>query len=143
MSDLYQPKPEHKFTFPLNGPIDSSINGGDGFLYFGTTLGELYRLDPRTGHHTLLGKPSDSIRLSGLVVGPDNHLLGSYGAYDETGLFLYDRGTEEFKDLGAMRDEEAAAFMIHDIAWDGKDTVYAAETDNVDRSSYLWVATLG
>ena len=30
--------PDHKFNFPLNGPIDSIINGRDGHLYFGTTL---------------------------------------------------------------------------------------------------------
>ena len=135
--------PNHIFTFPMNGPIDSFINGGDGFLYFGTTLGELYRLDPRTCHPTLLGKPSDGIRLSGLVVGPEGRLLGSYGAYNETGLFLYDRATGRFEDLGRMANEQAACFMIHDITWDGGNRVFAAETDNIDRSSYLWVATLG
>jgi len=134
--------PDHVFTFPMNGPIDSFINGGDGYLYFGTTLGELYRLDPKTGGHTLLGKPTDGIRLSGLVVGPGDKLLGSYGAYHETGLFLYDRGSGEFVDLGAMQDDEAACFMIHDIAWDGGRHVFAAETDNVDRSAYLWEVVL-
>lgn len=132
----------HAFTFPMNGPIDSFINGRDGFLYFGTTLGELYQLDPRDGRISLLGKPSAGIRLSGLVVGPEGKLLGSYGAYSETGLFLYDRTTRAFTDLGRMQDAEASCFMIHDIAWDGRERVYAAETDNVDRSSYLWVATL-
>jgi hypothetical protein len=135
--------PGHAFTFPMNGPIDSFINGRDGYLYFGTTLGELYRLDPGTGVHTLLGKPSDGIRLSGLIIGPQGKLLGSYGAYNETGLFLYDRGTGSFSDLGPMADAEAACFMIHDIAWDGGERVFAAETDNVDRCSYLWEATVG
>jgi outer membrane protein assembly factor BamB len=134
--------PDHLFTFPMNGPIDSFINGGDGRLYFGTTLGELYGLEPKTGEHTLLGKPTDGIRLSGLVTGPEGSLLGSYGAYNETGLFLYDRKTGEFTILGAMRDDNASCFMIHDIAWDGGSCVFAAETDNVDRSSYLWEAHL-
>jgi hypothetical protein len=134
--------PDHMFNFPMNGPIDSFINGGDGYLYFGTTLGELYRLDPVAGQHTLLGKPTPGIRLSGLIVGPDGKLLGSYGAYNETGLFLYDRASEEFKDLGRLQDDTAACFMIHDIAWDGGSRVFAAETDNVDRSSYLWEAHL-
>lgn len=135
--------PDHLFNFPMNGPIDSFINGGDGYLYFGTTIGELYRLDPENGVHTLLGKPTDGIRLSGLIIGPGDELLGSYGAYDETGLFLYDRKSGEFRDLGRLRDEEAACFMIHDIAWDGGVRVFAAETDNADRSSYLWEAHLG
>ncbi|HOG45403.1 MAG TPA: hypothetical protein PLJ35_03105 [Anaerolineae bacterium] len=135
--------PDHIFNFPMNGPIDSFINGGDGYLYFGTTLGELYRLDPKTGQHTLLGKPSSGIRLSGLVLGPEGKLLGSYGAYDETGLFLYDRASGQFEDLGAMRDEQATCFMVHDIAWDGGTRLFAAETDNMDRCSYLWEATLG
>ncbi len=135
--------PGPAFTFPMNGPIDSFINGGDGYLYFGTTLGELYRLDPKSGRHTLLGRPSESIRLSGLMVGPEGKLLGSYGAYDDTGLFLYDTRTGEFNDLGALRDGGVVAFMIHDIAWDGGTRVIAGETDNLDRSAYLWEATLG
>jgi hypothetical protein len=130
--------PDHLFNFPMNGPIDSCINGGDGYLYFGTTLGELYQLDPRIGKHVLLGKPTDGIRLSGLTASPGGRLLGSYGAYNETGLFTYDRKTGEFSDLGAVRDDDASCFMIHDIAWDGGSRVFAAETDNVDRSSYLW-----
>jgi hypothetical protein len=134
--------PNHMFTFPMNGPIDSFINGGDGYLYFGTTLGELYQLDPKTAKHTLLGKPTEYIRLSGLRIGPGANLLGSYGVYNDTGLFLYDRQSGEFTNLGAMRDGENACFMIHDIAWDGGSRVFAAETDTVDRSSYLWEATL-
>ncbi len=134
--------PNHKFTFPMNGPIDSFINGGDGCLYFGTTLGELYRLEPKSGTHTRLGKPSDGIRLSGLILGPEDKLLGSYGAYNRAGLFLYDRQTGEFTDLGLVRDEEASCFLIHDIAWDGGMRVFAAETDTLDRSSCLWEVTL-
>ncbi len=134
--------PNHEFNFPMNGPIDSFINGGDGYLYFGTTLGELYRLDPKRGKLLSLGKPADTIRLSGLTVGPEGKLLGSYGAYDETGLFLYDTTTGQFTNLGLMRDDTASCFMIHDIAWDGDSRVFAAETDNVDRSAYLWEAWL-
>jgi hypothetical protein len=134
--------PDHKFNFPMNGPIDSFINGKDGYLYFGTTIGELYRLNPVDGKLTLLGKPTPGIRLSGLIIGPEDLLLGSYGAYNETGLFVYDRKKEEFSDLGAMSDDGANCFMIHDIAWDGGSRIFAAETDNVDRSGYLWEAHL-
>lgn len=134
--------PNHMFTFPMNGPIDSFINGEDGFLYFGTTPGELYRLDPQSGQFTLLGKPTESLRLSGLRIGPDGNLLGSYGVYNETGLFLYDRQSGRFTDLGTMRAGDKPCFMIHDIAWDGGSRVFAAETDTVDRSSWLWEVTL-
>ncbi|MBM3128348.1 MAG: hypothetical protein FJ009_06890 [Chloroflexi bacterium] len=135
--------PDHPFQFTMNGPIDSFINGRDGFLYFGTTPGELYRLDPKSGKHILLGRPTPGLRLSGLVLGPQGKLLGSYGAYHQTGLFLYDRATGEFADLGSIRDENYACFMIHDIAWDGGVRVFAAETDTLDRSGFLWEATLG
>jgi hypothetical protein len=134
---------DHKFTFPMNGPIDSFINGRDGYLYFGTTLGELYRLNPNNGEMKLLGKPTQGIRLSGLTLGPDDMLLGSYGAYNQAGLFLYDRKKEQFINLGSMQNEEAECFMIHDIAWDGGSRVFAAETDNVDRSGYLWEVEIG
>ena len=33
--------------------------------------------------------------------------------------------------------------MIHDIAWDGGERVFAAETDNTDRSGWLWEALIG
>jgi hypothetical protein len=134
---------DHPFTFPLNGPIDSFINGGDGFLYFGTTPGELCRLDPATGRWESLGKPTDQIRLSGLVIGPDGCLLGSYGAYNETGLFLYDRKAGRFEDLGRIRKGDRTCFMVHEIAWDGGDRVFAGETDTADRAGYLWETKLG
>lgn len=135
--------PDHAFTFPMNGPLDSLIEGEDGYLYMGTTVGELYRLNPHTGALQLLGRPTDGIRLSGLQIGPENMLLGSYGAYGETGLFAYDRATEEFFDLGSVRDADGSCFMIHDIAWDGDSRIYAAETDNLDRSGYLWEVQVG
>jgi hypothetical protein len=134
--------PEHPFTFPMNGPIDSLIDGEDGFLYFGTTLGELYRVDVSNGQHTLLGRPNDAIRMSGLCLGPGGMLLGSYGAYGQTGLFLYDRQKAAFFDLGQVRNRNAECFMIHDIVWDGAMRVFAAETDNTERSGYLWEVTL-
>lgn len=135
---------DYFWTFPLNGPIDAFINGQDGYLYFGTFSGELYRLDPKTGNHTLLGRPSDGVRLSGLTLGPEGKLLGSYGADFVTGLFLYDHSTGVFTDLGPMKDEKGnACYMIHDIVWDGGRRVFAGETDNVDRCSYLWEAHLG
>jgi hypothetical protein len=134
--------PEHVFNFPMNGPIDAFTNGGDGYLYFGTTLGELYRLNSRTGEASLLGKPTDGIRLSGLQPGPKNTLLGSYGAYGETGLFLYDLTLGRFVNLGSLRDADLRCFLVHDIAWDGRTRVFAAETDNPDRSGYLWEATI-
>ena len=135
--------PDHPFQFTMNGPIDSFLNGNDGFLYFGTTSGELYQLDPQSGKHALLGRPSPGLRLSGLVLGPEGNLLGSYGAYSQTGLFMYDRASCKFADLGPLRDETDACFMVHDIAWDGGVRVFAAETDNLERSGYLWEATLG
>ncbi len=134
---------DYPWNFPMNGPVDSFINGKDGFLYFGTLQGELYRLEPRSGEILLLGRPSKGLRLSGLSLGPQGQLIGSYGADFETGLFLYDRQKGVFTDLGALRDEDGkACFMIHDIIWDGGQRVFAGETDNLDRSAYLWEAIL-
>jgi hypothetical protein len=96
------------------------------------------------GTHTLLGRPSDGERLSGLTLGPEGKLLGSYGADFATELFLYDHSTGVFTDLGSMKDEMGnACYMIYDIVWDGGTRVFAGETDNVDRYSYLWEAHLG
>ena len=51
---------------------------------------------------------------------------------------------DSLKILGKLRDDKGnACYMIHDIIWDGGTRVFAGETDNVDRCSFLWEAHLG
>ena len=53
--------------YPGAGPIDTMINGRDGYLYIGTCGGTLVRLDPRTAQADYLGRPAPTRRMPGLV----------------------------------------------------------------------------
>ncbi len=123
------------------GPIDTMLNGGDGFLYIGTALGELYRLDHRGPKLEFLGKPHSELRMQGLCVGPDGALYGAGGRRD-TFFFRYDRKTRRFDVLSDLIAPDGKRCTYpHDICFHGG-KFYIAETDNPTRSGYLWEITL-
>jgi len=131
--------------YPNAGPVDSMINGGDGYLYIGTTLGTLVRLDPETAEVTFLGKPYAERRMPGLLVGSDGLIYGSGGDGGAAIVFSYDRETGSFRTLGELYDPDldTTCYRTHDIALVGENTFYVAETDNPRRSGYLWECVLG
>ena len=121
------------------GPVDCMINGGDGYLYIGTTGGTLVRLDPKTAEVKYLGKPYPFRRMPGLTTWKDGLLLGVVGDGGSSFLFTYDRETGTFRDLGSIVAEEGLAlYRPHDLAIWGDKTIYIAETDVPERSGYLW-----
>jgi hypothetical protein len=121
------------------GPVDSFVNGGDGFLYAGSALGELYRIDPASGEVRFLGKPFPDKRLPGLAVGPDGWLYLAGGLARASMLARYHPGEERFEQLGNIEHPDGTyCHYAHEIAVvDG--AVYVGETDNPRRSGYLWV----
>jgi len=118
--------------YPGAGPVDVMINGGDGYLYVGSTGGALYRLDPNKAEAEWLGKPTASARMPGLTVWRDALLLGIVGDDKASSVFVYDREKKAFDILGDT----------HDLAVMGDNTLYVAETDVPDRSGYLWECEL-
>ena len=122
------------------GPVDTMINGGDGYLYIGTCGGTLCRLDPKTAEVTYLAKPAPTARLPGLIVWKDSLLLGGMGDDNDSVLFAYDRDNGSVHHLGPLVDTETGLtlFRVHDLRLMGENTVYVAETDVPDRSGYLW-----
>ncbi len=126
--------------YPGSGPVDCMINGGDGYLYLGTTGGTLLRLDPKTAEVKYLGKPYASRRMPGLKIWPDGRLLGVVGDTDLSYLFTYDRESGRFVDLGPIIDTETglALYRTHDLAIVDDSHLYVAETDVPSRSGYLW-----
>ena len=123
-----------------SGPVDCMINGGDGYIYIGTTGGTLLRLNPKTAEVKYLGKPYASQRMPGLKVWREGLLLGVVGDSELSYLFAYDRETGRFIDLGAIVDTESGLrlYRTHDIAVLDSRHVYVAETDVPSRSGYLW-----
>ena len=126
------------------GVVDSAINGGDGFLYFGTTTGVLARLDPRTALVEYLGHPLSGERIPGLVVGTDGLLYGCGGAAYATRMFRFDRATRLAADLGPIFDEQrkTSCWCTHSLTEARPGRFYVGETDNPDRSGYLWECSL-
>ncbi|MAE65383.1 MAG: hypothetical protein CMJ18_14015 [Phycisphaeraceae bacterium] len=126
------------------GPVDSMINGGDGFLYIGTCGGSLCRLDPKTAETTYLARPAPTARLPGLVVWKDGLLLGCMGDDNNSMLFAYDRENGAVHNLGPLVDSDTGLplFRVHDLRVMNGNTAYVGETDVPGRSAYLWECTL-
>ncbi|MDD3925103.1 MAG: hypothetical protein PHT33_00420 [bacterium] len=125
---------------PYDNEIDKMINGGDGYLYAGTELGMLYRIDPVSKETKYLGKPCVDLRLPGLVVGRDGLIYGAGGDNGRAELFAYDRAQEKFHNLGRLYDKDLDEYCYrpHGICMDNSGRIYVAETDTPRRSSYLW-----
>ncbi len=127
------------------GPVDVMVNGGDGYLYIGTTGGSLCRLKAKTAEVDYLGRPAPTSRLPGLVLWHDALLLGACGDRAGGYLFTYDRDNGAFRNLGPLVDPKSGEklYRVHDLrlSGDGK-TAYVAETDVPDRSGYLWEIAL-
>jgi hypothetical protein len=126
------------------GPIDSMLNGGDGFLYLGSEKCEVYRLNPRTAEVAYLGKPLPATRLPGLCLSDDGLLYGVGGNDNNVSVFTYDRKSRVFNVLGTLRDPRDGdpCFRPHDIIKVG-DSLFLGETDNPRRSDCLWECKLG
>jgi len=137
-------KVESNMMYPGAGPVDCMINGGDGFIYVGTTGGSLCRLNPKTAEVTYLGKPAPTTRMPGLVRWRDSLLLGVAGDNDGGCVFAYDREVGKFHYLGAIHDESAnlTLFRVHDLRLANENLAYVAETDVPGRSGYLWECEL-
>jgi outer membrane protein assembly factor BamB len=122
------------------GTLDSMLNGGDGYLYIGTSAGALCRLDPKTAEVAYLGKPDPALRMPGLILGNNGLLYCGTGGEGDTKLFAYDRESAKFIELGRVYDPgiNDSSFILHHITEAADRTIYTGETDNPRRSGYLW-----
>jgi hypothetical protein len=126
--------------------IDHMMLADDGLIYAGTVAGGFSRLDPETGGVEDLGRPFPNPRLAGLVQGPAGLIYGAgnegYGrnGEGEARVFRFDPDTKDLKDLGPIFDERinAGAVKVHMLVATEDGVLYAAENDNILRSSYLW-----
>lgn len=119
------------------GPVDSMINGGDGLMYVGSAMGELYSLDPKTFEIQYLGRPFPANRMPSLVIGADGLIYGVGGDDNATSVFRYDRQSRAFEVLGRVAAGDITCYRPHELLIVGR-TAYVGETDNPKRSGYLW-----
>ncbi len=130
--------------YPGAGPIDSMVNGGDGYLYIGEANGALDRLDPRTGKAESMGRPvPGETRIAALELGPDGRLWGVAGFRGRCHLFACDRESGAFEVYGHIATASGEALFIgHDICFASRESVFIGETDTADRAGYLWEVDL-
>ena len=128
-----------------NAIIDSCLVTQDGDIFIGGSDGSLSRLDPKKPALHYLGRPVASPRMKGLLEGPGGLIYGAAGNQYDTHIFTYDRVSGKFDILGAVRDgrDGACAWLVHDLCLVDRHTLVAAETDNPQRASCLFVITLG
>lgn len=128
------------------GPCDCMINGGDGFIYIGTTGGTLCRLNPKTAEVIYLGRPHPTKRLPGLKMLDDRHILCAGGDEDGGFMAIYDIKANSWQHLGELADEKTGQklYRVHDMTLSlDKKTAYIAETDVPSRSGFLWECKVG
>jgi outer membrane protein assembly factor BamB len=124
---------------------DTSLNGGDGYIYFGTEAGTLARLNPKSGEVKKLCKPTTSKRLAGLVRNEKDGLLyGACGEDYQVQLFAYDTEKEKLVDMKPIINNETRErpVRIHHMVITDDGVIYAGENDNRDRPGYLWECIL-
>ncbi len=131
------PEGGHSYMYPGAGPIDCMVNGKDGFLYVALETGTLVRMDPAHLEFESLGRPSPYPRMPALVLGQDGLLYGTCGDDGNVRVFCFDRKTQKYSILGELVSSSARCFRPHDLAILGN-TIYVGETDNPDRTCYLW-----
>jgi hypothetical protein len=125
--------------------IDSCLTTKDNEVIIGGVDGSLSSLLPEEHEITYLGKPSPSSRIKGLLESPEGVIFGVAGSEYDTVLFSYHRTSKVFNVLGPVQDSQSGerAWLVHDLCQVDDNTLVAAETDNPNRASYLFVITLG
>jgi outer membrane protein assembly factor BamB len=120
--------------------IDGMINGGDGFIYIGTTGGALIRLDPKNVSLKYLGHPCPGNRLAGLAIGKDGLIYGAGGSGFKTYVFAYDRENEKSYDLGPLFDPDLndSCYIPHHATITDDGVLYTGDTDTPRRCGFLW-----
>lgn len=126
------------------GFCDSMCYDGERYIYAGTVAGVLCRIDTHGDRVNKLANVIATGRLPALAMTADGTLYGAGGLGGHTQIFRWRKGSDRIESFGDLKDpaigEQPA--RIHDIAVDDEHTLYLAENDNHDRSSYLWTAKL-
>jgi len=131
------------YLYPVGGRTPAFANmrdGGDGYMYVGASNGALYRIEKQTGTCEFLALASPGGRLEGVDFGPDGLLYLAGGSMYCTRVSVYDRETGKVTDLGPIYDpkRDETCIIVHALAVTDEGIVYVGETDNCERSGFLW-----
>lgn len=120
---------------------EAIFNLGTGCLYASGANGSIHRIDTKTGkaEHVCTPIPDRRSRLAALARADDGFAYGVTGRDGKCELLRFDPKTEKYELLGDIVDEDGkACWQVHHTIVLPDGTIYAAENDNVYRSSYLW-----
>jgi len=146
---LYKYNPESgyqlfdSYLYPLGGKcpgIANMVDGGDGFMYVGGSNGALYRIDKQSGACEFIAMASPGGRLEGMALGPGGLLYLAGGSFYCTRAAVYDPRSGKLTDLGPIHDPERdeTCIIVHALCVTEDGTMYIGETDNCERSGFLW-----
>jgi hypothetical protein len=82
--------------------------------------------------------------MKGLLESPEGLIYGAAGNRYDTHIFSYDRASGRFEILRAVHNNqgETRCWMTHDLCSVDRSTIVAAETDNPQRASCLFIILL-
>jgi len=132
-----------RYLYPVGGHTPGFANlldGGDGFMYVGGNNGALYRINKDSGECTFIALASPGGRLEGMAFGPDGLLYLGGGTFYCSRVAVYDRESGKVTDLGPIHDEkrDETCIIVHALCITDDGTLYIGETDNCERSGFLW-----
>ncbi|MCK5157201.1 MAG: PQQ-like beta-propeller repeat protein [Spirochaetales bacterium] len=97
--------------------IDSLVYDGNEYIYGGTTLGTIFRLNTATLELTGYGRPIPDHRIRSLVIGNDGMIYGCAGAPEKVShLFALNPKNGEVKDLGIPMVHFPKNWICYDIS---------------------------
>jgi sugar lactone lactonase YvrE len=126
------------------GFCDAMLYDGDRYIYAGTVAGVLSRIDVETGQVQKVANVIASGRFPAMAW-KDGVLYGAGGLKGNTQVVRWPVNSERICDLGRLIDPQlqGGPARIHEMAVDDQGTLYLAENDNHQRSSYLWTVPGG
>jgi hypothetical protein len=126
------------------GFVDSMAYDGQRYIYVGTVAGVLARIDTHTDAVEKLCHVMATGRFPAVTVADDGTVYGGGGLRGHTQLIRYRPGDDRVEGFFNLRDPavDDGPCRIHELAVTPDHTLYLAENDNHDRSSYLWSCRL-
>src|SRR5262249_12911906 len=121
------------------GFCDAMAYEGGRYIYAGTVAGVLCRIDITSGGVEKIAHVMPSGRLPALAIS-GNVLYAAGGMQGQTQVLRWPIGAQKIEDLGDLVEplSNDRPARIHELALDGRGSIYLAENDNHLRSSYLW-----
>ncbi len=139
MPDMSESRHKQDYGF-----CDSMVFDGYRYIYAGSVAGVLSRIDTLTGEVAKVANIMASGRFPAMAFGPDGKLYGGGGMKNQTTLCSLEPKTLELEIWTDIQDAQTGVrpARIHELCLTTDGTLFFAENDHHERSSYLWSAKI-